>query len=158
MTDTSTLEAKTKEYMQHLAKLNATSEKIRKKIKSVTDRHIDELSSTLDEMKKLEAEIREETKANKHLFKKPKTRILNGIKIGFRKGKGSIVISDEENCIKKIKRYYKADIDTLIQQKESLLKSGLEQLDAKKLKKLGVTIKQAAYQVEFVVYVTDIDE
>ncbi|ALC15629.1 hypothetical protein DSOUD_0842 [Desulfuromonas soudanensis] len=74
------------------------------------------------------------------LFEKPKTRTFAGIRVGFKKEKGKIVIEDEETTIALIRKVVPKLADQLVQKKEYCLKTGLEQLPAATLKMIGVTI------------------
>jgi hypothetical protein len=82
-----------------------------------------------------------EVKESPGLFEKPKTQILSGIRVGFKKEKGKIVIEDEERTLSLIRALLPStEAELLIKTEEKVLKGGLDQLPASTLKKLGVTI------------------
>ena len=81
------------------------------------------------------------------LFEKPKTRIIHGIKVGFRKGKGKIEWEDDAQLVALIKKKFPACMDDLIITTEKPSATGLEDLDAAELRKLGVTVEEAGEQV-----------
>lgn len=81
------------------------------------------------------------------LFKKPKTQIFHGIKVGFQKGKGSISWDDSEMVIRLIRKHFLEQADILIKITEEPVKSALTKLSASDLKKLGVTVEETGDEV-----------
>jgi hypothetical protein len=81
------------------------------------------------------------------LFEKPKTRILHGVKVGFQKGKGKLDWDDDELVVKLIKKNFPEQADMLIKTTEKPRKDGLNGLDVKDLRKIGVTAEDTGDQV-----------
>jgi hypothetical protein len=80
-------------------------------------------------------------KESPELFKKPKSAILHGIKLGFKKQPGKISFADEDQVIKLIRKHLpKALAATLIITTEKPSKEAMNGLDAKQLKQIGVTV------------------
>lgn len=92
------------------------------------------------------------------LFEKPKTRILHGIKVGFRKGKGKIEWEDDAQLVALIKKKFPDFVGDLIITTEKPSATGLEDLDAAELRKLGVTVEEAGEQVVVKPVETDIEK
>lgn len=90
---------------------------------------------------------------NPELFEKPRTMTISGIKIGFRKQKGSIEIADEDNTIRLIKDKLPERSDTLIKVTEKVVKKAAENLTAVELKAVGIEV--TADTDEVVVAVVD---
>lgn len=78
--------------------------------------------------------------ASPELFKKPKTKILHGIKCGYRKMPGQVKFDDEETVINRITKALPNQAAALIKTKRTLDKTALQKLSAAELKKLGVSI------------------
>ncbi len=80
------------------------------------------------------------------LFAKPKTRIFHGIKVGYRKQKGEIVVEDEPKTIRLIEKLFPGDAYEgigLLRQKVSVDKAAVaKSLAAADIKRLGITIKE----------------
>ena len=74
------------------------------------------------------------------LFRKPKSALLHGIKLGFKKEKGKLEIIDPDKTITLIRKHFPELADVLIATKESPSKEGLNACDAATLKKVGVTV------------------
>ncbi|QPF74206.1 hypothetical protein G8A07_15630 [Roseateles sp. DAIF2] len=109
--------------------------------------HIPGIKRALAKAAQAEAELRELVEANPDCFTKPKTRVLNGVKVGFQKGKGVISFADPAAVVARIKRHLPDQVEILVNVKESPVKDALAQLDGADLKKLGVTISAAGDQV-----------
>ena len=85
--------------------------------------------------------------ASPETFERPKTRILYGIRVGFAKAKGKVVIGDADTVIARIKRHLPRMVKQLITVKETPKKTALAELTAAQLKKLGVTVEDSRDQV-----------
>ena len=74
------------------------------------------------------------------LFKKPKSAVLHGIKLGFKKEKGKISFADEDQVLKLIRKHLPELADVLIVTTEKPSKEAMNNLEAGQLKKIGVTV------------------
>ncbi len=86
--------------------------------------------------------LRASIEAAPDLFVKPRTITVAGVKVGYQKSKGKILVDEEGQVIKRIHRWLPDLAEDLIQTKEKLIKKALEKLSAAQLKKLGVTVEQ----------------
>lgn len=83
--------------------------------------------------------------ANPQLFTKPKSQTFAGVKLGYRKGSGKMEWDDPDKVLERIKKLYPGDASkAYINTKESPDKKALEDLDAKTLGKLGITLEDTA--------------
>lgn len=78
---------------------------------------------------------------NAHLFVRPRTLVLHGVKVGLQKGKGELSWDDDEQVVKLIKKHFPEQADILIQTKEVPVKSSLVSLPVKDLERLGITVE-----------------
>lgn len=88
-----------------------------------------------------------EVKANPQLFVRPRTVSMHGIKFGYQKGAGGLVIPDPARTVKLIKRHFPGQVDVLISTVERPARGGLEQLPVQDLKRVGVEVKGAGDRV-----------
>lgn len=105
-----------------------------------------------DQMKPLRAAIRAAAEhhdklkamigANPELFKRPRSVVLHGIKLGFRKGTGGLEFEDEAQVVKLIRRHFPDQFDLLVKTTEKPVKKTLGGLTVAELKKLGVTVEE----------------
>lgn len=78
---------------------------------------------------------------SKTQFDKPRTRVFDGIKVGFRKLEGKIEIADEQKTVDKIYEIFPEEAaDVYVKIEHTPVKAALEKLDAATLKKLGVQV------------------
>lgn len=81
-------------------------------------------------------------------FDAPRTRILHGVKIGLQKGKGKLTWEDDDLVVKLIKKHFPEETwEMLIKTSEKPRKDGLNGLDVRELRKLGVAAEETADQV-----------
>jgi len=81
------------------------------------------------------------------LFVRPKTMVINGIKVGFQKAKGKISWADDDQVVKLIEKYLPDQAEILIKTTKVPIKKALEQLSAADLKKIGVTVNETSDHV-----------
>lgn len=93
-----------------------------------------------------QAELTSQINANAKLFTKPRTQIVEGIKFGLQKQPGTISWDDGEKVLNRFDDLFskgeinRAQYEVCIETKYTLMAKGIEQLDAKLLKKLGITV------------------
>lgn len=78
---------------------------------------------------------------SKALFDKPKSRTLHGVRVGWKKNKGTIEYADEAATVAAIERKFSSDkAGTLVRTKKTLIAAAIEQLTGAELKAIGVTV------------------
>lgn len=92
------------------------------------------------------------------LFVKPRTVVMDGIKLGYEKGKGSIAFEDANRVVALILKHFPDREDALIKTTRRPLKDGLALLTAKELKALGCTVQEAGDRVVIRPVATDVDK
>lgn len=86
------------------------------------------------------------------LFKRPQSIEIDGVRVGWRKGKGRLELPPKEDLIKKITDVLTAaQKKSVLKVKTSVLKGPLAKLPGEILKKLGVSVTGAG-QEPFVTY------
>ena len=94
--------------------------------------------------------------ANPQLFEKPRTRAIEGIKVGYRKQPGRIEC-DETRAIGRIRKLYPEREAELVKVKESLKRSALKGLDSKTLSAIGVAIVEVDDEIVLKAASDDLD-
>jgi len=79
--------------------------------------------------------------AHPELFAKPKSVVMHGIRLGYRKGTGGLEFDDDEQVVKLIRKHFPEQFDVLVKTKETPVKDALSQLTVTELKKIGVTVE-----------------
>lgn len=117
----------------HVTLLNAEIEAVKQKRLKKLRECVALATETGDELLALVSESSE-------LFKKPKSAVLHGIKLGFKKEKGKISFTDEDQVLKLIRKHLPDLADVLIVTTEKPSKEAMNNLEAGQLKKIGVTV------------------
>lgn len=118
-----------------------------REIAAVRARHARQLGSLARAFRRAFDALHDAVDANRSLFRRPKTFILHDIRLGLMKGKGRIAWDDEEKVIARLKILLPERLDDLIQTTEALRKSALAALDARTLKRLGVSVVESGDEV-----------
>lgn len=134
------IEKLTKEYAEWRRELSEAVLVAEHEISAIKRRHIVTIKRKVEAVAEREARLRAEIEDSKGLFKRPRTMIIDGIRIGLRKAKGKISWSDADQVIRLIKKHFAEQADVLIKTKEKLVKSAMQQLPAADLKRIGVTV------------------
>ncbi|MFN0182265.1 MAG: host-nuclease inhibitor Gam family protein [Aquabacterium sp.] len=112
----------------------------------------------LERAAQLEAELRAAVEAAPHLFAKPRTVVMHGVRVGYEKGKGRIEFSDAAQVVRLVRKHLPDQAEVLIQVKEQPVKSALAQLTAADLRRLGCTVEEAGDAVVIRPVDTDVDK
>jgi hypothetical protein len=95
-----------------------------------------------------EDQLKSAIEAAPHLFEKPRTRVLHGIKVGYQKGKGKVEIDDEPKTIRFIREKVPADqAELLIKVTERVDRRAVGDLTAADLKRLGIRVVETGDQI-----------
>lgn len=104
------------------------------------------------------AQLEAHVKAHPELFESPKTVVASGIKFGFKKGAGGLVIADAEKTVTAIAKLLPEQFEVLVQTTHTPVKAALNQLPAEQLKRLGVTVVNTVDQVVVAPVDSDVDK
>lgn len=72
--------------------------------------------------------LRREIEAAPELFDKPRTVVINGIRVGFEKGKGKIDWDDDDHVVKLIRKHFEDQFNVLVKTTYKPVKKSLAQL------------------------------
>lgn len=98
------------------------------------------IKNSLSRFTAAHTELKSAVEDSAHLFTKPKTRVMHGIKVGYVKQKGKLEIRDDDTVIRLIRKHFPEQADTLIKTTETPVKGALVNLSAADLKRLGVSV------------------
>jgi len=138
--DLTRIEELTKSYKDQRQQLSEIVYELQSRIEELQEKYYSAIKESARYTKQAREKLLKEITAHPELFQDKKTYIFHGIQVGYRKQKGSFVWDDDNKVIELIKKYYPEEWQNFIRTEESILKRSLEQLDAKELKKLGISI------------------
>ena len=81
------------------------------------------------------------------VFLKPRTKVLSGIRIGFAKQKGRLIIDDPAKTMQLIRRHFPDCEEALIKVAESPVRKALETLSGAALKKINVLVEDSGDKI-----------
>ena len=119
--------------------LAETGEAIREDRRAAVRRRMAVLRRRIAETAAAKEALRDAIAASPELFVKPRTRALEGVKVGWRKPPGRVEC-DAPAAIAAIRRKLPDQADALIRISESLDKKALRKLKAGELARIGVAI------------------
>lgn len=123
----------------HTALMQVTVD-LKAELEGVQKRYKTKLNKAIAEAAASETALLDMVAESPKVFQKPKSQVLHGIKCGFKKSKGKIVITDEAQTIKLIRKQLPDLAAVLIVTTETPSKEAMNSLDAAQLKKIGVTV------------------
>jgi phage host-nuclease inhibitor protein Gam len=132
--------AQRKVLAQKMAKLDQELSRVKRRYVTDIKHHASMVAET-------EADLAAAIEAAPEFFEKPKTKIIHGIKVGFRKGTGKLDWEDDAQILARLKKRFGADADDYIITTEKPSRDALKCLDEAVLGKLGVVIVDADEQV-----------
>lgn len=132
------------EYARRRTYLRERIEQAQAEVDAVKRRHHAILRRRIDAAANARGDLLAALSDAPELFRKPKTRLLHGIKVGWRKRPGKIEVEDEAATIAAIKRKLGDDAtENLIQVIEKLDRRGLRNLSARDLMRIGAVAVEA---------------
>lgn len=99
------------------------------------------LRSSVAQVAQLQAELLAAIDDAPQLFGKPKSMVLHGLQLGYRKGKGAIDWDDDAQVVKLIRKHLPDQFDVLVKTTEKPIKAAVGNLPVPDLKKIGVTVE-----------------
>lgn len=138
------IEASTKTYADARNALSTLVQSLEDELRDVKRKHLAGIKRSLNKTTSARNDLHALLDASPDLFVKPRTLVFHGVKIGFQKSKGKITWDDGDKVVKLIRKHCADQADVLIITKETPSKDTLGNLDAKTLKRLGVSVTEDA--------------
>lgn len=152
------IEQLTKDYKTAYDKLTDRMLGLQAEIDAIKRQRLRGIKSALAIVAQTREALKQAIDGNKALFKKPRSAVFYGVKVGLQKGKGKLKFDDEDKVIARIKKHFPDLVEALIKREEKLIKPAAEKLSADKLKKIGCELKGTGDQVLMKSADSDIDK
>ncbi len=110
-------------------------------LEAVKRKHLAHLRRVVARVSEKQADLLACIDAAPHLFDKPRSMVLHGIKLGFAKGKGKMDWEDDAQVVKLIRKHLPEQFDVLVKTTEEPMKAALNNLTAAELKRVGVEVE-----------------
>jgi hypothetical protein len=146
-TDVSQIEALCLSYDRTCAELEFQIANLQEDLDRARTKHLRGLKRTAALVAEQEANLTAAIEAAPELFKKPRTHVFHGVKVGLTGSPGRVEFDDADSVIAQIRKLREEDADVLIRTKEEPNKDALRQLEVPDLRKLGCRIVGEGDQV-----------
>ncbi len=141
------IDAKARVYTEARERLAASVAELNDAIAALKRNQLPVIKRHLRRAFELENELRAMVEANPHLFTKPRTVVLHGVKLGYQKGAGGISFDDPDHVCKLIQKKLPELADVLIKNEPKPIKKALQQLTVQQLKAIGCEVEEAGDRV-----------
>jgi hypothetical protein len=153
------IEALTRAYAAERETLTQYVEAMREIIAQAQRQHLPKIRKAIGRTGEAHAALAAAIEAAQELFERPRTRTFAGVKVGWQKQKGKVVIADEAATIRRIRELLPKDqAELLVRQTESVHKPGVYDLIAADLKRLGIRIEDDTDAIVIKPVDSDIDK
>jgi erythromycin esterase-like protein len=142
------------------ANLAREIQELSEQIAELKRQRADKLKAAMRLHNQMEADLRAAVEqAPKTLFEKPRTRLLHGVKVGYTKQPGKLVLQfDDVRTIELIEKHFPDRADVLIRVKRTPNVEALSDLPASDLKRIGGHVAAAGDKLIVTAADTDIDK
>lgn len=136
-----TIETLTRRFSDARTDLSDRLAELRDEQEEAKRRRLRGIKNALDQVQTTYSELHQAIKEARALFESPKTRMLHGIRVGWKKKPGKLDVADESRCIAALRKLFgKKNAQAYIRTTEKPNIKALESLPAVDLKKIGVTV------------------
>ena len=141
------IDAKARVYSEARDRLAASVAELNDAIAALKRNQLPVIKRHLRRAFELENELRGLVEANPHLFTKPRTVVLHGVKVGYQKGAGAISFDDADHVCRLVEKKLPELADVLIVTTKKPVKKALQQLTVQQLKAIGCQVEEAGDRV-----------
>jgi hypothetical protein len=143
------IETATTAYGIARADLGDTVRQLQRELGDVRARYIKQIRREVAKAADKQSELKALVERAPHLFVKPRTLVIQGVKVGYQKGRGGIEFDDADKVVELIHKHYGDGEEalSLLNIAEKPDKTALEELSVAELKKLGCTVRDTGDEV-----------
>lgn len=139
-TTIATIEQQCRKASEARAELKELVSQIEEETRALRDIYRKRLIKLTEAAAQAQDALLEQVTAAPELFDKPRSITFHGIKCGWAKGKGELVIGDADNTIALIQKRLPELMDTLVKITMTPVKTEIAKLPVNDLKKIGATV------------------
>lgn len=138
------IEAAAAHMAECLDELKNTADLLEEQLAEARDKYRHSILASLRSLDEAEKALRTLVQDNKPLFAKPKTRVLNGLRVGWMKGKARMEWDSDDAVVKRIEALLPDQVAALIRHSKKPIRDRIADLPAKMLKRLKVSLIDGA--------------
>jgi len=152
------IERRTREYAEARELLAARVQAMQEEIETIKRRRLRGIKRAVAVAAEAHDRLRAAIEASPELFRRPRTLVIAGVRVGFTKGSGRLVFDDPGRVVALIRRHFPEQADALIRVKEEPVRKALAQLSVAELKRVGVRVEDTGDQVVIKPTDSDVDK
>jgi phage host-nuclease inhibitor protein Gam len=137
------LDSQAGEFDSESSKLEQMIADLEADLETVKRKHLTLLKRQAGVVANREAALIAAIEAAPELFKKPRTLMMHGVKLGYTTSQGRVEFEDADQVVKLIRRYYADLLDEFVRTKEEPSKDALRRLTEPELAKICCRIEGA---------------
>lgn len=141
------IEVKTTAYAKKREALSAAVLELNDAIEAIKRKHLGVIKRLVANAADAHNELAAAIKDAPHLFERPRSVIIAGIKVGYQKGKGTLTWTNGERVCELIEKHYPDEYNVLVKTSVAPVKTALAQKSAADLRRIGVTVEDTGDQV-----------
>lgn len=134
------IEALAKQLADARTELGDRLQRIKDEQEAIKRRYMQGVRNSVERVRAAHTELHEALEGSAHLFEKPKTRVLHGLRVGWMKQRGKLLWDDAAQVIASLRKLLGDEAEQYIDKKETPSKSRLEDLPAAQLRRCHVTV------------------
>ena len=138
--------------------LEDTAEEIRNEQRAAVRRRLRGLKARVAEVSAARDALRQALAAAPQLFERPRTRAIEGVKVGYRKMPGRVEYADEAKVIARVRSRLSGREAELVRIKERLDLGALRKLDGRELAAIGARIVDVDDEIVIAAAADDLDK
>jgi hypothetical protein len=147
-----------KDYSEARQRLRDLVNDLNDQIEAVKKKALPGIRRAVETTAARESTLRSAVQERTDLFKRPRSLVFHGIKVGFQKAKGQLLWEDDGVVVKALKKLFPEAWETYVQVIEKPMKSALAGLAGADLKRIGVTVTNDTDEVLIKSTDSDIDK
>lgn len=152
------IERATREYRRARDVVEERVEKLDDEIRALKRRRLPGIKSAVRHAAQLKSQLEGLIANAPDLFQRPRTVTIDGVKVGWQKGKGKIVIDDPAAAVRVIRKQFPEQADTLIKVTETPVRKAVAQLSTRELKRIGARVEETGDAVIIKPVDSDVDK
>lgn len=142
MSDITTIEELTREYATRRARVADAVNTLHAELERVKNPAIPVIRDAVAQAAEAHAKLKAAIEAVPALFEKPRTITVAGVRVGYMKQRGKVVLDDELRTIERIRALLPEDqAELLIRVRESVDKNAISDLTLDDLRRLGIRVE-----------------
>lgn len=147
MTTLTEIEELTKQYALARVSLRSRVQALEDEIRQAKRQRLPAIKKAIQTAMAARARLGVAIEDNRDLFRRPRTQVFHGVKVGYQKKPGGLSWASDERVVKLIKENLPDMAEVLIKTTEKPLKKALAGVPEDDLKRIGVRVAKGSDQV-----------